>query len=316
MSNISELYTNGNVNGWAGKDNPEFVKNQFDLIKDDGSFKPLKIFSASRDTKGKKLMLYEVTRKVLGKDTDNYPQEIGDCVSFGAKNACEYLMATEKLMKGDREEWQPIFPPYLYGTGRVFIGRGQLNGSDGSLGSWMADAVIKYGVLRANFPDVPKYSGRVASKWGDTPGPDKKFVEEGKLHPVKSAAQIKNWDDLRDAIINGYPCTTASDIGYSMEPSSDGFHRQTDSWGHQMCIIGIDDGYKNGSDPYAIILNSWGDCHGHLKDFDNGDPLPVGVLRVRRKDMEKHIRQEETFAYSNFDGFPEQLIDKKLFMLI
>jgi len=67
MSNISELYTNGNVNGWAGKDNPEFVKNQFDLIKDDGSFKPLKIFSASRDTKGKKLMLYEVTRKVIGK---------------------------------------------------------------------------------------------------------------------------------------------------------------------------------------------------------------------------------------------------------
>jgi hypothetical protein len=83
-----------------------------------------------------------------------------------------------------------------------------------------------------------------------------------------------------------------------------------------MCVIGIDDGYKNGSDPYAIILNSWGDCHGNLKDFDTGDSLPVGVLRVRRKDMEKHIRQQETFAYSNFDGFKEQLIDKKLFMLI
>ena len=137
MSNIANLYNSGEINGWAGKNNPEFVKEQFDLIKNDGSFKPLKI-SSSRDTKGKKLMLYEVVRKVFGKDTDNYAQEIGDCVSFGAKNAIEYLMATEKLMKGDREEWHPVFPPYLYGTGRVFVGRGQLDGSDGSLGSWLS----------------------------------------------------------------------------------------------------------------------------------------------------------------------------------
>ena len=314
MSEILDLYKEGSKGGWLGKDNPELVKAQFDLLK--GGFRSFSIAAKSRSAKGSKTMLYEVVRKVLGKDTDNYPQEIGDSVSFGAKNAGEYLMATERLMKGDREKWAPVFPPYLYGTGRVFIGRGQFNGSDGSLGSWMADAVIKYGVLRSDFDGVPKYSGRVASKWGDTPGPDKKFVEEGKLHPVKSAALVNTWDELVEAISNGYPCTTASDIGYSMTPSSDGFHRQTDSWGHQMCIIGVDDGYKNGSDPYAIILNSWGDCHGQLKDFDNGTQLPVGTLRVRRKDIEKHLRQDETYAYSNFDGFPEQLIDKALFMLV
>lgn len=314
MSDILEIYKDGNKGGWLGKDNPELVKSQFDLLK--GSFKTFKIASTSRSAKGSKTMLYEVVRKVLGKDTDNYPQEIGDCVAFGAKNAIEYLMATERLMKGDREKWCPIFPPYLYGTGRVFIGRGQFNGSDGSLGSWMADAVIKYGVLRSDFTGVPKYSGRVSSKWGDTPGPEKKFVDEGKIHPVKSAALVNTWDELVEAVSNGYPCTTASDIGYSMQPSSDGFHRQSDTWGHQMCVIGVDDGYKNGSDPYAIILNSWGDCHGNLKDFDNGTQLPAGVLRVRRKDMEKHLRQDETYAYSNFDGFPEQLIDKALFMLV
>ena len=235
------------------------------------------------------------------------------CVSFGAKNAVEYLMATEKLMKGDNEKFEFVFPPYLYGTGRVLIGRGQLNGEDGSLGSWMADAVIKYGVLRSNFDGLPKYAGSIAKKWGDTPGPDKKFIEEGTKHPVKSAAKIKSWDQLVEAIVNGYPCTTASDVGYEMEPESDGFHSQTDNWGHQMCFIGVDDRAK---DPYAIIVNSWGDAHGHLKDFDTGDNLPIGVLRVRKKDAEKHIRAGETFAYSNFDGFPEQLIDKKLFMLI
>lgn len=236
-----------------------------------------------------------------------------NCVSFGAKNAVEYLMATEKLMKGDNEKFESIFPPYLYGIGRVLIGRGQLNGDDGSLGSWMADAVIKYGVLRSNFDGVPKYAGSVAKKWGDTPGPDKKFIEEGSKHPVKSAAKIKSWDQLVEAIVNGYPCTTASDVGYTMTAANDGFHRQTDNWGHQMCFIGVDD---RATDPYAIIVNSWGDAHGQLKDFDTGENLPIGVLRVRKKDAEKHIRAGETFAYSNFDGFPEQLIDKKLFMLI
>jgi len=307
MSELSKL------NGWAGKDNPSLVESEFNLIKDGGSFRDFNVYGKSQDTKGKKMMLYEVVRKVLGKDTPNYGQEIGDCVSFGAKNAVEYLMATEKLMKGDNEKFEFVFPPYLYGTGRVLIGRGRLNGEDGSLGSWMADAVIKYGVLRSSFDGLPKYAGSVAKKWGDTPGPDKKFIEEGTKHPVKSAAQIKSWDQLVEAIVNGYPCTTASDVGYTMTPANDGFHRQTDNWGHQMCFVGVDD---RANDPYAIIVNSWGDAHGELKDFDTGEALPIGTLRVRKKDAEKHIRQGETFAYSNFDGFPEQLIDKKLFMLI
>jgi len=311
MSEIVKLYQKGAPGGWVGRNNPDLVKSQFDLLK--GSFRDLQITKSTRDSKGARAMLYEVTRKVLGKDTDNYAQEIGDCVSFGAKNAIEYLEATEKLMKGDREAWNPIFPPYLYGIGRVFVGKGQFDGDEGSLGSWMADAVIKYGVLRNNFEGVPTYSGKVAKKWGDSPGPDKKFVDEGKTHPVKSAALVKNWDALVTAITNGYPCTTASDVGYNMEASSDGFHRQTDNWGHQMCFIGVDD---NATDPYAIILNSWGDAHGHLKDFKTGELLPIGVLRVRRKDAEKHLREQETFAYSNFDGFPEQLIDKALFMLV
>lgn len=311
MSDIVNLYKDGAKGGWLGKGNPELVAAQFDLLRD--SFKEFNILSATRSTKGGKTMLYEVVRKLLGKDTENYEQQIGDCVSFGAKNACEYLMATEKLMKGDREAFTPVFPPYLYGTGRVLIGKGQLDGDDGSLGSWMADAVIKYGVLRSSFEGVPAYAGKVATKWGNTPGPDKKFIEEGARHPVRSAALIKNWDDLVAAISNGYPCTTASDIGYSMEASSDGFHRQTDEWGHQMAFIGVDD---NVQDPYAILLNSWADAHGRLKDFTTGVDLPIGVLRVRRKDAEKHIRAGETFAYSNFEGFPEQLIDKALFMLV
>lgn len=236
-----------------------------------------------------------------------------NCVSWGARNAAEYLTCTDILIRGERERFRPVFAPYYYGTGRVLVGTLDGSNEDGSLGSWMAEAVMKYGTLFADEQGVPKYSGQVAKAWGRD-GPPKQWVDFGKKYLIRSAAQIKDWGQLVDSIANGYPAATASDVGYNMEPSSDGFHRQTTTWNHQMCVIGVDD---NDKDPYAIILNSWGpDAHGQLKDFDDGHELPGGVLRVRRKDIEKHIRQGETFAYSQGDFFKEQRIDEKLFKII
>jgi hypothetical protein len=81
-----------------------------------------------------------------------------------------------------------------------------------------------------------------------------------------------------------------------------------------MCIMGVDDEH---STPYALILNSWGDAHGRLKAFDDtNESLPVGVLRVERRAIEGMIRQGETFAISNFDGFPEQGLDEALFKIV
>lgn len=307
--NISLKYKKGLVNGWGG---PILAAQAWNLLRGESYiFDGLPIMTSPY--RGKRMMLFDVTRKVLGKDTLNYPQEIGDCVSFGAKNATEYLQCCEILMKGDREKFRPVFPPYLYGTGRVFIGRGQLDGEDGSLGSWMADAVIKYGVLASDESNVPQYEGRVAKKWGDTPGPPDEFVNIGKTHPIKSAARINNWEELVTAICNGYPCTVASNQGFEMEAGNDGFHDASGQWGHQMCIVGVDDEY---SQPYAIIVNSWGDAHGRLKDFNTNEELPIGVLRAKKNIIQRMINSGEVFAYSNFLGFPTQAIDKELFKLI
>lgn len=238
-----------------------------------------------------------------------------NCVSFGAKNATEYLQCVEKVVKGESQQFRPVFPPFYYGTGRTYVGGGRLGNSDGSLGSWMAEAVQKYGTLWADDEGVPKYSGRVAKAWGDPRPSDDldRFKDKAAPYRVRKAALVTTWDQLVEAICNGYPCTTASNVGYSMTPSSDGFHRQTDNWPHQMCIIGVDD---NDRDPYALILNSWGDAHGRLKDFETGEDIPVGVIRARRKDIEKHLRARETFAFGDVDGFPERRLDIALFDLI
>jgi intein/homing endonuclease len=237
---------------------------------------------------------------------------VHNCVSFGAKNACEYLLCTQIALGNTLDKFRPVFPPYLYGCGRVFVGH-QTDYSDGSVGSWQAEAVQKYGVLAADEPNVPAYAGKVAKAWGGGKGPPQEFVDLGKKHPVKSAAQVNSWSDLVAAVTNGYPCTVASNQGFQMEPGSDGFHSPHGSWAHQMCIMGVDDSYKT---PYALILNSWGDVHGHLKDFDTQEDLPVGVLRVRSDTIESMIKQSDTFAFSHLDWFQDQVMPDDVFHLI
>lgn len=320
---IAHGYTSGNVSGWLGKDIGEKAFNLLMETQGVGAAPP-SWFNLSEAPQPKfvdlklpiqangKMMLYQCCRKFLGADTKNYPQQIGDCVSFGAKNACEYLICVQAILGVAPDMFRPVFPPYLYGTGRVFIG-GDHGYQDGSSGTWMAAAVQKYGVLAADEQGVPAYAGKVAKAWGGGQGPPQEFVKLATPHPVKSAAKINSWNDLVAAITNGYPCTVASNQGFAMQADSSGFHRAEGEWSHQMCIIGVDNSYK---DPYAIILNSWGDVFGHIKDFETQEDLPVGVIRAHAQDIESMISAGETFAFSQMDWFQEQKLPADLFKLL
>jgi hypothetical protein len=282
--------------GWMGE---EAAKQEWDKLAE--SFVPFFIAGETRSTSGQTVRLWDLVRRMLGTDTPNVPQETGDCVSFGAKNAIEYVACAE-IARGQPEEFRRVFPPYLYATSRVLVGGGRLRGRAGSLGSWMAKAVVEHGVLRSDLPGVPEYSGRVANRWGDGEG-FREFLSEGERHPIRSAARIERWDALVAAIANGYPCTIASNAGFTMEPGSDGFHHRRGTWPHQMCVVAISDDARS---PWAGVLNSWGNVHGRLRDFETEEPWPIGTLRIRRDDMESMLRTGECFAYSQFDGFPQQ----------
>lgn len=293
----------------------EIVRESFDLWGSESDFyrvyPKLNIIGAAPYKEGKRSMLWEVGRKVIGKDPDNYAQEVGDCVSFGGKNAIEYVQFFP-MANGQRLNWTMVFPPYLWGCGRIFIGNNQLGREDGSLGVWQAKAVMQYGAIPKDADGVPPYSGSVARQWGNSPGPDKKFIELGQQHIVKSAAAVTSWEDVVQALTNGFPVTVASNVGFDMAPRSDGFHHYSTHWGHQMCIIGVDD---DPSEPYACILNSWGDVMGTVKDFKTGDVWPKGSLRVRKKDILEILKEQDSFAYSAFNGFPAQEIDREKFDL-
>jgi hypothetical protein len=250
--------------------------------------------------------LWDFVKKVLGDFTKNYPQQTGDCVAFGAKNAIEYVSCIE-IAKGDAELFKNVYAPYLYAIGRVLIGNGRLRGKAGSIGSWMAKAVIQHGTIPADLQGLPPYAGSISDAWGDDRlaqgGDFRNFLEIGRTHLIRSAARIENWDQLVGSIAAGYPCTIASNAGFTMKAGRDGYHARSGSWPHQMCFVAVS---NKSSRPWAGLLNSWGDVHGRIEDFETGEPWPIGTLRITREAAESMIRSGECFAYSQFDGFPMQ----------
>lgn len=306
--NLIDGYNDKSIIGWKGYKNPSLVSSALKALK------PKLIHSipfVSLDDLPEKVFLYQVVRKVLGRDIVNIPQEIGDCVSWGARNATEYLACCDVLMRKDREKYKEVFPPYYYGTGRVYVGGWDNDYSDGSLGSYMAEAVMKYGTLFSDTPDCPRYSGNVAKEFGAKRSILDKWKPTAIKYLVKSAQQVTTYEQVCVSIANGYPVTIASMQGFEMMANSKGFHVGSGEWAHQMCIVG----YGRKPEDYCLIRNSWGDSHGQLKDFETGENLPKGYIRAQRKWIERIIAQDESYTYSQYDGFPEQRIDQALLVL-
>lgn len=321
---IAKDYARDTLRGWADTSQPGLAKRQFNLLAD--NFCKFQIAGQTRETTGRKTFLFDVVKAVLGRHIPVYTQAVGDCVAWGMRNSIEYLTCTQiaglaaaqselsfgEFVQAARLKWRPIFAPYYYGTGRVYIGNNSLRG-DGSLGSWMIEAVKRFGTLFEDQTGVPKYSADIARLFGRDKASLDKWLSIADDYPVKSSARINSWEEYCQAIHNGYPPTIASNIGYSMESGRDGFHVQNAAWSHQMCGVGVDETHR---EPYGLILNQWGDVHGELKDFETGEKLPPGMIRAKRADIEKHIRYGEVYAPSGFQGFPEQRLDKSLFMLL
>lgn len=282
--------------GWAGQEEAAAA-----FAKLEGSFHHFAIKGAPQDNAKARAVLWDASRLVNGnRHIPTFRQRIGDCVGAGAKQAVDYLQCVEAIRTGE-SEFKPVYSPYHYACGRMApdIGAGKIRGPDGSVGAWQAEALRVYGVIPATLPGLDEYSEAVIRHWA-TRMPERRWIDEGKTHLVKSAAQVKTPEEVRDAVCNGYPCTIASDVGFRMRPpTKDGrlVNSRAGSWAHQMCVIGYD---GSASQPYWYILNSWGaDAHGTPPD-----DAPPGGFWITRGDMNAIVKQGDSFALSQFDGFP------------
>lgn len=287
--------------GWAG---PAAVDQARPLVE---SMPEFRIVGDAGDNETANVRLWDAAIAVTGGHLPNYPQQVGDCVAFGVKNAVEYLQCVQ-MTRGPPATFRPIFPSYVYGTSRVQIGGGRLRG-DGSLGVWAAKAVQQHGVLASDFDRCPKYSGSISRDWGRN-GPPQWALEEGRNWPVQTVAQVTTPEEVRDALCNGYPVTIASNFGSRNFDRRDGrlVARGNGSWAHQMCLIAYDGSAPSG-ERYFYCLNSWG-ANAHPQPL-NGEP--PGGFWITWEQCRRIVRQGDSFAFSGFEGFPAQDLDFSIF---
>lgn len=250
---------------------------------------------------GKTVLLYEAARQVWGRDLDPGPQKIGDCVSWGFAGAVD-LLACQEVLKGEAEEhsWElRTCTEAVYALSRCEYGN--LDGSmqDGSVGAWAAEAVTKGGTLSRK--RLGEYDPRRAKQWGARGLPDE-LEPEAKEHLVKTATLVTSFEQARDAIANGYPISVCSNQGFSQSRDKDGFCRPKGSWAHCMkWIAGRDD-----ARPGILNMNSWGNDspRGPKGEHD----IPDGSWWIDAEVVERMLRSRDTFALSQFDGYPAQTI--------
>lgn len=257
--------------------------------------------------KGKKVLLYEVIRKVAG----TYPmrkQTIGDCVSHGAAYAVDAVKCVDIFLKNEFEEWvAETATEDIYGGSRVQIGEGRISG-DGSVGAWAAKYVNTYGALpRQKYGDIDltEYNGSFARTLGRN-GVPRELLEIAKQHPIHVVSRVDTYEQVRDLICNGYAVTIASNQGFTSRRDSEGFAAPQGSWAHQMSILGVDDEYKR---PGVLVQNSWGVWNGGPKRNDQ----PDGSFWVDADVIEKRIlSQGDSWAFSSYEGFKPRKLNTRI----
>jgi hypothetical protein len=279
------------------------------------SWSPFKLTNVPKgfDSAGKTVRGWKIYQQVTGQDPDTTPQCTGDCVAESADDITR-LMQTVQIAAGGSERFQPTYGPYHYATGRVLIGGNRLRGGAGSLGSWQADALRKYGRLRITAA-LPDYIQSNVDAWGDDRAAAggvkfRDFIEAADDFPVKDTALLAEWDALRDALYSHHYATIASTCGYTMKPNKDGFHLPSGTWAHQLGIWGYSENPKHPK--WVAIKNQWGSVHGEITDYETGEKWPPGFLRVPLSDFIRyHLQRQgtECIAYSGVEGFPVPRLD-------
>lgn len=230
----------------------------------------------------------------------NVPQPVGDCSSRGAAHAIERTIAAQS------QTFRRVAPHWLYGAGRVWSARGIFRGGDGCNVAFMAQSARDYGILFQDDEGIPAYEARTIRAWGNS-GPPESLKPIAAERCVRRVAKLITTADVRDAVCNDYGVATGGRWGTSdgnrgmYQRDGRWFARRDSSWAHVVCIDGYDGSAPSG--PCYHITNSWGE----QKFPQPIDGSPAGGYWVTEADIEFMVRDNDTWAFSDVDGFPARI---------
>lgn len=255
-------------------------------------------------------------------------QGIGSCVAWGLELAVTCLMwnmAAEGTIQFEAEGSTEA----LYGLLRVEVhGKPQMGYyEDGAAGSWGADAVREFGILlKKDYSAITgisdhnllKYSAKKEQDWGynGCGGKDDKGALDAiaKEKPVKDVTLIRNTDEMAAAISSRCTCSIASTIGFEGDRNSEGIIRRSGQWPHQMCVLACK--YTPQGNRLFRIFNSWG---ASVKGPDPGiDDQAISECSwwCTDEDMQRVVKQDDSYAYTNIQGFPLNAYDFETGLLV
>jgi hypothetical protein len=250
----------------------------------------------------------------IGYEYPGTKQFSGCCVGAGGGNALFTLIAADAITRSQPEEI--AIPHWLLPYGRSRFYMGEPTPGEGSLGGTFAQAVREDGTVKATDPGLPEFRNGDGLEWGEeteiswSDGDARQtldLLEHSRKFLVGTTAECSSADNVRDAIVNGYPVTIASNWGGLMKCPTEGdppvlLNRRSGSWAHQMSVHNWYDHPTLGE--IFWIQNQWG------KNTHGTDPAggPGGGFWVKSADIDFICRNGEVFAFSGFNGFPARQV--------
>lgn len=257
--------------------------------------------------------LYEIWKhpdvvQALGFPWTGTHQFTGSCVWAGGQNVVTTMHFIDVIKRQEAERLYVPFGLLAYGRSRFYLG--DRSPGEGSTGSTFAKAAREDGFLDARADGMPpfrnadgiEWGGNTEMSWSDGDASQTmNLLPESRKRLVKSTAQLRSADDVREAIKNEFPVTCASmyahDGGKVQGSPACLLARRQGTWSHQMSVQAWWLHPQFGE--LYWLQNQWG-LNAHGKDPAGGPP---GGVWITKADMD-WICRDEVFAFSQYDGFP------------
>lgn len=254
------------------------------------------------------LWSHPMVTQALGYAYPGIHQLTGSCVGAGGGNVAATMNYVETCKNGEPDKVIRPFFPYTYGCSRKRMGED--GPGEGSLGSAWAEAAKQDGVIDdLSHSELPKPQNSDGLVWGERVemswsaggrAPCTEWIEQGRKHLVRTVSELKNAQQVWEAISNGYPVTEASMYGFDAK-IEDGvlIGRRGPRWGHQMSFHAVWKHPKFGR--LFWCQNQWGlNAHGRCPTG-----MPGGGVWILEKDVEWICQSDgEVYAFSQYDGYP------------
>lgn len=253
----------------------------------------------------------------VGREFTGFHQLTGSCVGASSGNAIFTLAAVQrKLADGPTKAFVPWWP-FSYGRTRANEGdRGQ---GEGAVDSVMGQTLVKEGVIAATESGLPAFdtsdgyalTEKLEMQWSDGASATvTKWETAARVHPLGAAAPLYSTQDIKTAIVNGYPvldgCEYYVGNGHVKGSGSNAYAtgKYDGRGGHSTCFLGYWDHPTDG--PLYLYSNQW------PADTYPADPAGGGrcCVWLPESEVAKLFKYGgdggETMALSHLNWFPAQ----------